>query len=173
MLQEYWEKLDIRERSMIQICLDDSMLLNVLGESTTKELWENLGNLYQSKSLVNKLFLRNKSCHLSMEDGDSVTQHINSFNTLVIPLGSIIIMLAHENKCITLLCSLPDSWDNLVVEIGSTTQSVLKYEVVVSSLLWKEMRWKIMDSHSICALFIRGCPKYRDTNNSFFGGGGI
>jgi hypothetical protein len=42
---------------MIRIYLVDSVLLNVLGESIAKELWEKLGNLYQSKSLVNKLFL--------------------------------------------------------------------------------------------------------------------
>jgi hypothetical protein len=49
-------------------------------------------------------------------------------------------MIAEEDKCITLLCSLPDSWDNLVVAIGSTTQSTLKYEDVVSSLLSEVMR---------------------------------
>ena len=59
------------------------MLLNVSGESTTTELWEKLGNLYLSKSLVNKLFLRKKLYHLRMEDGDFVTEHLNSFNTLV------------------------------------------------------------------------------------------
>jgi hypothetical protein len=49
------------------------VLLNVSGESTTKELWGKLGNLYQSKSLVNKLLLRKKLYHLRMEDGDSMT----------------------------------------------------------------------------------------------------
>jgi hypothetical protein len=57
MLKEDWEKLDRRTRSTIQLCLVDSVLLNVSRESTTKELWDKLGNLYQSKSLVNKLFL--------------------------------------------------------------------------------------------------------------------
>jgi hypothetical protein len=57
MSKEDWEKLDRRERSTIRLCLADSVLLNVSGESTTKELWDKLGNLYQSKSLVNKLFL--------------------------------------------------------------------------------------------------------------------
>jgi hypothetical protein len=57
MSKEYWENMDRRTRSTIQICLDDSILLNVLGECTAKEIWEKLGNLYQSKSLVNKLFL--------------------------------------------------------------------------------------------------------------------
>jgi hypothetical protein len=44
----------------------------------------------------------------------------------------------------------------LVVAIGSTTQSTLKYEDVVSSLLFEEMRWKKMDNHSTDALFVRG-----------------
>ena len=52
-----WEKLDREERSMIHLCLSDSILLNVSREDSTKKLWEKLGNLYQSKSLVNKLFL--------------------------------------------------------------------------------------------------------------------
>jgi hypothetical protein len=140
MSKEDWEKLDRRERSIIRLCLADLVLLNVSRESKAKELWDKLGNLYQSKSLVNKLFLRKKLYHLRMEDGDCVIEHINSFNTLVSQLVSINIMIAKEDKCITLLCSLPNSWDNLVVEIGSTTQSTLKYEDVVASLLSKEMR---------------------------------
>ena len=54
---EDWEKLDRKAKSMIRLCLSDSVLLNVSGEDSAKKLWEKLGNLYQSKSLVNKLFL--------------------------------------------------------------------------------------------------------------------
>jgi hypothetical protein len=156
MSKEYWEKLDRRARSIIRLCLADSVLLNVSRESVAKELWDKLGNLYQSKSLVNKLFLRKKLYHLRMEYGDSITKHLNSFNTLVSQLVSVNIMIAEEDKCINLLCSLPDSWDNMVVAIGSTTQSTLKYEDVVSSLLSEEMRQKSMDSHSTYDLFVRG-----------------
>jgi hypothetical protein len=124
--KEDWERLEKRARSIIRLCLADSMLLNVSGESTTKELWDKLGNLYQSKSLVNKLFLRNKLYHLRMEDGDSVTKHLNAFNTLVSQLVSVNIMIAEEDKYITFLFSFPPNfWDNLVVAIGSTTQSTL------------------------------------------------
>jgi hypothetical protein len=142
------------------------VLLNVSGESTAKELWDKLGNLYQSKSLVNKLFLRKNLYHLRMEDGYSVTEHLNAFNNLVSQLISVNIMIVEENKCITLLCSFPNSWDNLVVAIGSTTQSTLKYEDVVSSLLSKEMRQKIMDGHSTDALFVRVCTQDRNPGKS-------
>jgi hypothetical protein len=109
MSKEDWEKLDKRERSTIRLCLADSVLLNVSGESTAKELWDKLGNLYQSKPLVNNLFLRKKLYHLRMEDGDFVTEHLNSFNIVVSQLVSVNITIAEEDKCITLLCSLPDS----------------------------------------------------------------
>jgi hypothetical protein len=140
MSKKDWEKLDRRARSTIRLCLENSVLLNVSGESTAKEQWDKLGNLYQSNSLVNKLFLWKKLYHIRMEDGDSVIEHLNAFNTLVSQLGSVNIMIAEEDKCITLLCYLPNSWDNLVVAIGSTTQSTLKYEDVVASLLSEEMR---------------------------------
>jgi hypothetical protein len=89
MSKEYWENLDRRERRTIRLCLEDSVLLNVSGESIAKELWDKLGNLYQSKSLVNKLFLRKNLYHLRMEGGDSMTEHLNAFNTLVIQLVSV------------------------------------------------------------------------------------
>jgi hypothetical protein len=55
--KEYWEKLAIKSRSTIFLCLLDSVLLNVSREDTAKKLWENLENLYYSKSLVDKLFM--------------------------------------------------------------------------------------------------------------------
>ena len=39
-----------------------------------------------------------------MEDGDSLTEHLNAFNTLVIQLVSVNITIEEEDKCINLLC---------------------------------------------------------------------
>ena len=124
-------------------------------EATTKDLWEKLGNLYQSKSMVNKLFLRKKLYNLRMRDGDSVAEHLSAFNTVVSQLVSVDIKISYEDKCIRLLCSLLVSWDSLVVAIGSNTTS-LKFEEVVLSLLSEEMRRKNMEGHSTDALFARG-----------------
>ena len=96
-----------------------------------------------------------------MEDGDSMTKHLNVINTLVIQLICVDINMEEKDKCISMLCSLPDSWDNLVVVIGSTTQSILEFKDIVSSLLFEEMRRKSMENHSINALSRRlGHCKY-------------
>ena len=86
---EQWKKLDRKAKSTIQLRVSDSVLLNVSGEATAKALWEKLGTLYQSKSLVNKLFLRKKLYNLRMKDGDSVTEHLNAFNIVVSQLASV------------------------------------------------------------------------------------
>ena len=134
---EEWKKLDQKAKSTIRLCVLDSVLLNVSGEATMKALWDKLWTLYQSKSLVNKLFLRKKLYNLRMKEGDSVTKHLNAFNSVVSHLSSVDIKISNEDKCIGLLCSLPDSWDSLVIAIGSNA-TALQFDEIVSSLLTED-----------------------------------
>jgi hypothetical protein len=90
-----------------------------------------------------------------MKDGDSVIEHLNAFNTMVSKLLSIDINISDENKYIILLFSLLDSWDSLVVAIGSNA-TTLSFDDVVSSLLLEEMMQKNMERWSTNALFARG-----------------
>ena len=124
MTDEEWKKLDRKAKSTIRLCISDSVLLNVPGEATAKALWDKLGTSYQSKSMVNKLFLWKKLYNLRMKYGDSVTEHLNAFNTVVSQLSSIEIKILDEDKCISLLCSVPDSWDSLVITIGSNATAL-------------------------------------------------
>ena len=59
-----------------------------------------------------------------MKDGDSVTEHLNAFNTVVSMLASVNIKISIEDKCISLLRSLPNSWDSLVIAIGSNATAL-------------------------------------------------
>jgi len=94
---------------------------------------------------VNKLFLQKKLYNLRMKDGDSVREHLNAFNTVVSQLLFVDIKISDEDKCISLLCSLPDSRDSLVIAIDSNA-TALQFDEIVSSLLMEEIRRKNMES---------------------------
>ena len=142
---EEWKKLDWKTKSTIRLCVSDSVLMNVSGEATVKALWDKLGTLYQSKSLVNKLFLWKKMYNLRMKDRNSVTENLNTFNIVPSQLASLDIKISDEDKCISLLCSLLDSWDSVVIAIGRNA-TALQFDEIVSALLTEEMRWKNMES---------------------------
>jgi hypothetical protein len=163
-----WKKLDQRPKSTNRPCLSDSVLLNVLEEAIAKDLWDKLGKLYQSKFLVNNFFLRKNLYNMRMRDGDSVAENLNAFTIVLRQLVSIEIKISNEDKCISLLCSLPDSWDSLVVAIGSNT-TTLKFDEVVSSLLSEEMERKNMEGQSTDALFARRHSQERNRSKSSSG----
>jgi hypothetical protein len=93
-----WKNLDRKVKSTIRLCLSDSVLLKVLEEAATKDLWDKLGKFYQSKSLIDKLFLVNKLYNMRMRDGDSVAENLNAFNTVVSQLVFVEITIPYEDK---------------------------------------------------------------------------
>ena len=68
---------------MIRLSLVDLVLLNVHKEKTSNSLWKKLRDIYQGKSLVNKIFLRKKLYSLKMDGGTAVVDHLNSFNIVI------------------------------------------------------------------------------------------
>jgi hypothetical protein len=161
MLTEEWEKLKIRERSMIQLCLADLVLLNVSSEDSSKKLWDKMESLYQLKSLVKKLFLRKELYLLRMSDGSLVSENLNAFNTILIQLLSLDIKITEEEKYIVLLCSFPDSRDSLFMDIGSNTTK-LALEYMVSYLLSEEMIRKNIEGSTKDDLMVIGQSVERD-----------
>eukprot|EP00253_Pinus_taeda_P015954 PITA_15954 len=160
---EFWKL------KMEDLLVDKDQWITVdAGEATTKDLWDKLGTLYQSKSLVKKLFLQKKLYNLRMKYGDSVTEHLNAFNIVVSQLSSVDIKISDEDKYISLLCSLPNSWDNLVIAIGSNTIA-LQFDEIVSSLLTEEMRRKNMESQNGDALSVQGWSQNSNKNKSSSG----
>ena len=60
-------------------------------------------------------------------------------------LSSVEVKISDEDKCISLLCSLPNLWDILVIAIGSNAVA-FQFDEIALSLLTEEMRQKIMES---------------------------
>jgi hypothetical protein len=155
-----WEELDAKALSTIYLCLADDVLFNIVGEDTTSGLWRKLESLYMTKSLTSKICLKRQLYSLRKKEGTKVVDHLNTFNTLIVQLTSMEVKFEDEDKAITLLCSLSESWDNLITSIIFSSTYVLDYDSVVGALLAKEMRRKSSQETSTSeAMLVRGRTK--------------
>jgi hypothetical protein len=115
---EDWDEMDARALSAIRLCLADDVLFNIVTEKTAVGLWSKLESLYMTKSLTNRIFLKRQLYSLRMKEGTKIADHLNTFNTLLVQLSSMGVEFESEDKAITLLCSLPASWDHFVTSIS-------------------------------------------------------
>ena len=53
-----WEEMKAQAAATIRLSLSDSVMYQVMDEKSPKEIWDKLANLYMSKSLMSKLYLK-------------------------------------------------------------------------------------------------------------------
>jgi hypothetical protein len=96
---------------------------------------------------------------LRIKEGKKVVDHLNTFNTLIVQLTSMEVKFEDEDKAITLLCLLPQSWDNLVNSISFSSIDILDYDSVVGALLAEEMRKSSQETSTSEAMLVKGRTK--------------
>ncbi|KAK8966007.1 hypothetical protein KSP40_PGU019629 [Platanthera guangdongensis] len=161
-----WDELDLKAISTIQLCLADEVMYNVIEAETTMDLWRKLEELYMSRSLTNKLYVKKQLYSLRMSEGTQLLNHMNVFNKLVSQLRSMDVKVEEEDRALLLLSSLPRSFDHLVTTMlyGKDT---LKMEEMVTLLLSNEKRSSSVSSASEGLLV-----KSRDPSRGRSRGGG-
>ena len=98
---------------------------------------ETLAKLYEKSSASNKVFLMKRLFNMKMGEGGSIANHLNEFNTVTSQLSSVKISFDEEVRALLLLCSLPESWNSLVMAVSNSVSSsnTLKFDEVVGVIL--------------------------------------
>lgn len=60
-----------------------------------------------------------------MEEGISITDHIDIFNKIILDLQDLNVKIDDEDKAMNLLCSLSSSYEHLIVTYGRQTLTVV------------------------------------------------
>ncbi|KAH9669204.1 hypothetical protein KPL70_021692 [Citrus sinensis] len=103
-----------KARSTIIMSLQDLVIREVAKEKTIAGLWGKFENLYMTKSLANKLYIKKRMFTLRMVEGSSLKDHIDEFNKVCDTLETINTALDDVGKAFLLISSLPKSYENLV-----------------------------------------------------------
>ena len=94
--------------------LGDRIHIEVGGEKTVAGLWKKLEDLFTKKSMAKRLATKKKLYTLQMEEGSSISDHINAFNKIILDLEDINVKIEDEDKTVILLCSFLSSYEHLV-----------------------------------------------------------
>ena len=137
--------LEEKAHSTIVLCLADDIITEVAEEETTSGLWLKLKSLYMTKSLTNKLLLKQRLFGLRMQEGMSLREHLDQLNTILLELRNIDVKIEDEDAALILLVSLPLSYENFVQSfiVGKDT---ITLEEGRSSLHTRELRHKATSS---------------------------
>jgi hypothetical protein len=166
---EEWEILDRKALGTTWLSLAASVAFNISKEKTMKGLMDALTKLYEKPSASNKVFLMNILFNMKMSEGGSVADHLNDFNTVTNQLSSIKVDFDDEARALLILCSLPESWNGLVMAVSNSVSgsNTLKFDDDVGVILSEEMRWKSTGETSGNALNMENRGRQKDRGKGF------
>ena len=161
-----WEDLDAKALSTIRLCLANDVLFNIIGETSAASLWNRLENLYMTKSVTNRIYLKRQLYGMKMKEGTKIADHLNVFNNLIFQLNNMDVHIEDEDKAVNLLCTLPESWGHVISSISLSTSDTLEFDTVIGALLFEELRNKAnIESSTPEALYVRGRSKEKGENS--------
>ncbi|GKE37122.1 hypothetical protein Tco_1460527 [Tanacetum coccineum] len=156
MSDEDWLELDEKALATIQLFLTREVLREVIHETTAAGLMLKLESLYMTKSLANKLRLKDRLYTFHMKPGTSVQDHLDGFNTILIDLENLDVDIDDEDKAVLLVISLPASYKHFKEIILYGNRETLSFDNVKFAMLSKQMYDDDVEPESAEGLVARG-----------------
>lgn len=163
------EKVDMLEKahSALILSLGDKVLREVSKETSASRVWSKLESLYMTKSLANRLFLKQKLYSFKLMAGKTIEDHLDDFNKIIIDLENIRIKVEDEDQAIIVLNSLPsESYEHFVDTMMYGRES-LSLEEVQNALMSKEMKRKavLKKENNGDGLYVHGKSSKKKSKN--------
>jgi hypothetical protein len=127
--------------AQIALTVGNSELVHIKGAKSSNEAWSKICGAYEAKGLAAKIFLRRKFFNVKLKEGDGMqAHHINYVRELADQLDAIGAPVSDGDIAMTLLCSLPEQYDALIVALEARPAEELTSEFVGARLLAEEKR---------------------------------
>ena len=136
-----WKRGDARARAIIGLSLSDEHLEHVRDVKTAKEMWKCILNVFQRRTLLNKLAARRNFYTVTMKHGEKMLNYINRIRQLASTLKSMDAHVEDAEVAMTILNGLPQQYSNLIVALDALgSDQAFTVDFVKSRLLQEEQR---------------------------------
>lgn len=130
-----WTEGDQKAHATIALNVDDGQIQHIRNCITARAAWEALKEFHEKDSPGNRVYILRKIMRLRLEEGGDIEEHVSKLNELfqkLLALGDNI--TPDFFKCATLLGSLPESYDSLVIALEACSEE-LTSAVVISKVM--------------------------------------
>ena len=135
-----WQEGDQQALAQIALTVSNTVIGHIRNAVTSREAWVKVCSVYEQKGLAAKVFLRRKLLNLKLAGGTRMQDHINTVRDLSEQLTAIGSPIGDGDLAITLLCSLPESYDFITIALESRPPEEVTFDVVSARLLAEELR---------------------------------
>ena len=159
-----FEKRSKTAFGLIAINLVDKEMPHIKHCKGPAEAWKTLSNIHETKSLSNILFLRRKFFTIKMQEADDMLDHINKVKSLVDQLTCLEVAIKDEDVVMTLLDSLPTSYEHLITALETRPMKELTLEFVIARLMHEVTKGKEKEPQGDEAAMVTRQAKGSSTN---------
>ena len=136
-----WQKLDAKAQAVIGLTLDDDHLDHVSECISAASMWSTIMDLFQRKTLLNKLTARRRFYSAKMAESEKAMGFISRVRQLAADCKAMGVVIENQDIAMTVLCGLPQKYEHLIVAIDAVaTDETLTLDFVKSRLLQEEQR---------------------------------
>ncbi len=135
-----WIRKDKTARMTIGLTLSDEMLKNVCHTVTALEMWQEICNVHQRHTLLNKLAARRDFYTATMKSGEKMLVYINRVRQMASVLESMGVAIDDKEMAMAVLNGLPKRFETIITAldaIGDDDPS-FTFDKVRSRLLQEE-----------------------------------
>lgn len=129
-----------KAHSAIILRLADKVLGEVSRETTAAGVWAKLEQLYMTKSLANRLYMKQRLYSYKFTQDRGIGEQLDEFNKLLDDLENIDVKIEDEERAIMLLSALPKSFEHLKDAMLFGRETSVSIEEVQSALRAKELQ---------------------------------
>ena len=125
-----WRKREQRALSHICLAVEDSLQIYVRNTKTSTEAWQSLANHFEEKTLSRKIKYLRQLYDARPERGAGMLAHVNNLKTISEHLEALDHAIAERDLVMTLISSLPPSYNNLVTALETLREDNLTWNYV-------------------------------------------
>lgn len=129
-----WTKKDSKARAVIGLAVEDSQVNLVKNATSATQAWSALKEYHEKAILATEVMILKQLCQLKYTEDKNMEHHLNEMDNLIERLTSLSQTVPERMKFALMLCSLPDSYNPLIIALEVRPIENLTYSIVKNAV---------------------------------------